>query len=335
MKALRYVLVAALISISGFNLGALDIKVGSLAPSDTPWEDALVSLANKWQDISDGELEVKIYASGIAGDEADMLRKVRLGDRLQGAALSGTGLNRISSELLVMSLPFFFESYDELEYVMEQVTPYFEDIVSKKGFKLVGWTTAGWVHFFGKKPIVTPQDLKDQKLAVSAEDEEILYTWRAMGFDATPLHTTEVLTGLQTGMVEAFHTPPIVAAVFQWFGVTPHMSNFQIAPLIAGFVVNGRTWRRVSDEYKEELLAVADEALKPLYSEVEELEKEAIQIMKDNGLEISPFPESARQEWLDLVDRGYEKLIGSAVSEETFEYVKGVRDEYRARHGGE
>ncbi len=335
MKIIRNAFVLILLAAAAMQLGALDIKVGSLAPGDTPWEDALITLGNRWKEISGGEIDVKIYASGIAGDEADMLRKVRLGDRLQGAALSGTGLNRISSELLVMSLPFFFRSYDELEYVMREVTPYFEEIVSDKGFKLVAWTTAGWVHFFGKKPIVYPEDLKQQKLAVSAEDDEILYTWRAMGFDATSLHTTEVLTGLQTGMVEAFHTPPIVAAVYQWFGVTPHMSSFRIAPLIAGLVVNGRTWRRISDDYKEELLRAADEAMEPLYAEVEQLEREAIQIMKDNGLEISDFPEDAREAWRDLVDRGYQRLVGSAVSEETFDRVKRIRDEYRALHEGE
>lgn len=321
-----------LVFIAG-SASALTIKVGSLAPLDTPWDAALHRLAAKWNEITNGEVQMKIFGGGIAGDEADMLRKVRLGDRLQAAALSGTGLNRITSDLLVMSLPLFFDSYDELETVMRRSTPMFEELVAKKRFKLVAWTAAGWVHFFGKQPVITPSDLKKQKLAVSAEDEEILYAWRAMGFDALPLHTTEILAGLQTGMAEAFHTPPIVAAVYQWFGLAQNMSDMPIAPLVAGLVMNERTWRRIPSKYQDPLLQAAAEILGPLYDDVQDLEQEAIEIMLDNGLTINEVGTEAVDRWKDIVVDGYDLLVGSAISEEVYETVKAYRDEYRASHG--
>ncbi len=330
MTTIRKLLVLLIVLAVTANAAAITIKVGTLAPADTPWDAALRHLAERWREITNGAVQMKIYGAGIAGDEADMLRKVRLGDRLQGAALSGTGINRISYETLVVNLPLLFNGYDELQYVLEKMSPTFEELIQEKGFKLVAWTTVGWVHFFGKQPIITPDDLRKLKLAVSAEDEEILYTWRATGFDAIPLHTTEILAGLQTGMVEAYHAPPLIAAVYQWFGLTPYMSSIEIAPLIAGLIVNERTWRRIPERFRDRLLDVSKEVLTDLYYDTRDLEQQAIEIMKQNGLIINQVPESAMAEWYELMKKGYAILIGSAISREVFDETVGYRDEYRA-----
>ncbi|MAG13989.1 MAG: ABC transporter substrate-binding protein [Spirochaetales bacterium] len=317
--------------LSAGSLSALTLKVGSLAPSDSPWDTALKRLAILWKDISGGRVTMKIYPGGIAGDEADMVRKVRIG-QLDGAALTGTGLNRITSELLVLSLPMFYTSYGELRYIFENTTEEFSGIVREKGFELITWTTAGWAHFFGKRPVLTPDDLRAQRIAVSAEDEEILYTWRAMGFDALPLHTTGLMAGLQSGMAEAFHTPPLIAAIYQWFGLAPYMSSMAMAPLITGIVIGERSWRRIPDQFKEEFLEAAQTITLPLYDEVEKLEIEAIQIMKDNGLTINHQTEEDIASWQDVIKQGHDILVGTSISPEVYEKVKALRDEYRRTH---
>ena len=328
-RAIGLIVLICFLSVG--SLSALTLKIGSLAPADTPWDTALRRIAAMWKDISGGRVTVKIYPGGIAGDEADMLRKVRIG-QLDGAALSGTGLNRITSELLVLSLPMFYTSYGELRYIFENTTEEFSGIVREKGFELITWTTAGWAHFFGRNPVLTPDDLRSQRLAVSAEDEEILYTWRAMGFDALPLHTTEILAGLQSGMADAFHTPPIIAAIYQWFGLAPYMSSMAMAPLITGIVIGERSWRRIPDQFKEEFLEAAQSIALPLYEEVEKLEDEAVEIMIENGLIVNQYTEKDIEAWQDLVKQGHDILVGTSISPEVYEKVKALRDEYRRTH---
>jgi len=329
---IRKLMLAASLLLLAIGSYALEIKIGTLAPADTPWDASLRRIARKWYEVTNGEVEMKIFGGGIVGDEADMLRKVRLGDRLQGAALSGTGLNRITSETLVLNFPLLFEGYDELQYVLEKMSPMFEGLIEEKGFKLLALTTVGWVHFFGQKPIVTVADLKSLKIAVSAEDEEILYAWRAMGFDALPLHTTEILAGLQTGMAQAYHAPPIIAAVYQWFGLSPFMSSLEIAPLIAGLIVNERAWRRIPSRYHDALRTATREILADLYEDTLDLEAEAIEIMKENGLVINEVPDSAMADWHELMDSGYQILVGSAISPEVFDRTLEFRNEFRAVH---
>ncbi len=329
IRALFLVFLVMLVPLSG--AAALTLKIGSLGPVDTPWDDALRRVAARWKEISGGQVTVKIYPGGIAGDEADMVRKVRIG-QLDGVALSGTGLNRITSDILALCLPLFFHSNDELIYVMENTFDDFARTMKEKGFELVGFTSSGWVKLFGKRPIYTPDDLKSQRLAVSAEDEEILYTWRAMGFDATPLHTTEILAGLQSGMVEAFHTPPIIAALYQWFALAPNMSTIDIAPLVTGLVIGERSWNRIPDRYKEAFAEASREVMAPLYDEVMALEEEAMQIMIDNGLQVDEMTDEMLAEWDSIVQQGHNLLVGTSVSPEIYARVTALRDEYRRTH---
>ena len=329
MRLLFLVLLVMLVPLSGAT--ALTLKIGSLGPVNTPWDDALKRLALRWKEISGGSVTVKIYPGGIAGDEADMIRKVRIG-QLDGVALSGTGLNRITSDILALVLPMFFRSNDEIEYVMDNMFDDFSLIMEEKGFKLVGFTSSGWIKLFGKRPIFTPADLQTQRLAVSAEDEEILNTWRGMGFDALPLHTTEILAGLQSGMAEAFHTPAIIAALYQWFALAPNMSTIDIAPLITGLVIGERSWRRIPDRYKDEFVQAGREVMAPLYREIMELEKQAMQVMIENGLTVNEMTDQTLAQWDHIVKQGHDILVGTSITPSVYETVSALRDEYRRAH---
>lgn len=332
MKGIRLLLLILLVCLVPLSsVSALTLKIGSLGPVDTPWDDALKRLAVRWKEISGGRITVKIYPGGIVGDEAAMARLVRIG-QLDGAALTGTGLNRITSDMLVLILPMFFRDNAELTYVLRNTEADFAKVLKEKGFQLINLTSSGWVKFFGKKPIVTPEDLKAQRLAVSAEDEEILYAWRAMGFNAFPLHPTEILAGLQSGMAEAFHTPALVAALYQWFALAPYMSTFDIAPLVAGLVIGEKSWRRIPDEFKDAFIEAGQEIMESLYQEIEELEKEAIQIMLDNGLVINEMTDEILENWDEIVKQGHDLLVGTSISPEMYERVKSIRDRYRAEH---
>ncbi len=328
-RALILLLIAILMPLTG--AAALTLKIGSIGPVGTPWDDALKQLAARWNEISNGSVTVKIYPGGIAGDEADMVRKVRIG-QLDGVALSGTGLNRITSDMLSLVLPMFFRSSDELEYVMENMFDDFAEIFMEKDYKLIGLASSGWVKFFGKRQIVTPENLQSQKLAVSAEDEEILYTWRAMGFNALGVHPTEILAGLQSGMVEAFHTPVIVAAVYQWFALAPYMSEMDIAPLITGLVIGEKSWKRIPDQFKEEFVIAGREVMTPLSDEIAKLEDGALKIMIEHGLTVNKMTDESRKRWDIIVRQGHDILVGTSISPDVYERVKALRDEYRRAH---
>lgn len=329
MKQMRVLILSLAIFLMALGgVSALTLKIGSLGPADSPYDDALKQVGALWSEISGGSVKIKIYPGGIAGDEADMVRKVRIG-QLDGVALSGTGLNRITSEIMSLILPMFFHDLGELNYVMEHMFEELAGIFRDKDFELVGLSSSGWVKFFGKEPIITPEDLQTQRLAVSAEDEEILYAWRAMGFDALPVHPTATLAALQTGRVEAFHTPILIAAMYQWFALAPFMSEMNIAPLITGLVIGERSWRRIPDRFKEDFVKAGREVMTNLFSEIEDLEKMALDVMLDNGLTVNEMTDDALAAWDHIVKQGHDILVGTSISPDVYDKAVSLREEYR------
>ncbi len=311
-------------------LTALTIKIGSVAPADSPWDNALKSLAAEWTTISDGEIVLKAYMGGIAGDETDLIRKIRLG-QLQAAAITELGLNRITKEVLALNIPFLIRDEDEYDFVLEKILPLFNSLAEKAGFTVLSWIKAGWVHFFSKKPVIFPEDLKKQALAVPDGDPEILHAWQELGFKTVPLSLTDYMLGLQSGMVDAFYAPPMVAAAFQWFGFANHMCSLRITPVLAAIIIDRDVWRRISDDLKPALIEAIRKAEQRLFQDTEELNEEAIAVMREYGLVINRVTEEAEAAWRDMTDTGFRLVVGKSFSKETYNIITGFIREYRTQ----
>jgi TRAP-type transport system periplasmic protein len=306
----------------------LEIKLGSLAPAGSPWDKSLRELAAEWQEISGGKVRLKIYHGGIAGDEDAIIRKMRL-RQLHAAALSGVGMNQISKGPLAISTPMLVRTDDELEYILEKTTPYFEKELEKKQFITVMWTFAGWTHYFGREPITYPDDLKKQKLWVWDVSSEQTQVWKKAGFNPVPLAATEILTALQSGMIDALLATPLTAAASQWFAFADNMCELKFAPMIAGIVISKSVWEKIPDAIKPELLESAKRIQKKITEETMRADEEAIAIMKQNGLTVNKVPQEAADEWKRLMDTYYDDVIDSQFGREAYNLVQSTLEEYR------
>ncbi len=311
---------------------SITFKIGSPAPVGTPWDNVLNALAAEWREISDGRVNLKIYAGSIAGSEEDMLRKVRIG-QLQGCVLTGVGLNAISQDVLILSMPLLISTYDEYRYVMEKMRPDFDERFEESGFTSVAWAMGGWIHFFAKQPVITPDDLKHQKLSVSPSEENMQQAFKELGFHVVPLHMNEIMTALQTGMVEAYYAPPLLSAAYQWFALTNHMCDMRVSPLVGSLVFGKRFWDRVPDDLEEELIATANRLMEPLYDEIMELDSKAMKVMREHGLVTHQVDDAARKEWRSMFEQGYRGLMGKSFSKEIYEQLQGHLNDYRESHG--
>ncbi|MBN1697420.1 MAG: TRAP transporter substrate-binding protein DctP [Spirochaetales bacterium] len=306
----------------------LTIKIGSLAPSGSPWDKCLKRLAAEWKSISGGKVQVKIYPGGIVGDETVMLRKIRL-RQLHAAAITSVGLNTIAKGVLALSVPMLIRNDAELEYVLERMIPHFEEELTKKQFIPIIWTFAGWGHFFSKKPVVRPSDLKEQKMWVWEDNTNEIQIWKEAGFKPVPLPMPDVMTSLQSGMIETVMATPLSAAAYQWFGIANHMCGMNWAPMIAGIVIAKSTWDKIPETLRPRLLDAAREAGKTLNEETRRTDEEVMEIMKANGLVVNPVPEQAVREWKAVVDANFQRLIDEEFGAEAYEMIKVLLDEYR------
>jgi TRAP-type C4-dicarboxylate transport system substrate-binding protein len=312
--------------------GAIVIKIASIAPSRSPWDKALEKVANDWERLSNGSVQVKIFPGGTAGGEQDMIRKMRLGT-IQGGVFSTMGLAKVDHSLTVLCIPFLFHSREEFNVVFEEMKPTFEKLIAENGFKTVMWTLAGWVNFFSKKPVVTPDDLKALKISVTSDFPEIEQVWKRMGYDSVSGDSGDLMIQLQSGAVTALYLPALVAGSGQYFALAPHMLTAPLAPLVGGLIFTEKAWAAIPADLRQPFLDAVASAAKGLYEETMTLEADAVKMMKDNGLIIHDAPAGALVKWRQAADQAVGQLVGSVFSKAVYDEIIGRVREYRKAHG--
>ncbi len=253
-------------------------------------------MGQHWQKISGGKVALRIYPGGVLGDEPDMITKMRIG-QLPAVALSGSGLSRLEPAVACLQIPMMIESYEELDYVRDRVAPRLEKLLEEKGCIVLNWGDAAWVHFFTKTPARRLNDIRKMKLFTMAGDADALELYQSAGFRPVPLATTDILPAPQTGLIDAFDVPPLLAMLNQWFGLARNMIDLKWAPLVGGTVISRKTWERIPEALRPAMLEAARSAGLRLRNEIRKLGDDAVVEMKKRGLNVITLDPATVAEW--------------------------------------
>lgn len=316
--------------VLSLSLQAVTIKIASIVPAKSPWANALDEIGREWKKITNGQVDIRVYPGGIAGSEDDTLRKMRMG-ALGGAMLSNFGMQKILKDVYVLNIPFMIRSQEELDYIFSKLAPHLEKQIEEQGFKVLVWSSSGWIKFFSEKPVIYPEDLKKHKLSFATGEPELEQSFKKAGYHIVPMELKDMMMGLQSGMVNAFYLPPLLAASGQYFGLATNMCPIDIAPIIGGIVISERTWKQIPQQYHQAMTDATKRISARLLKEANELEKEAIDTMLENGLKINPAPADAYDKWAQSIAQGTDELVGKAFSKEIYEKVIDLIKEYRSQ----
>ncbi len=302
-------------------------KLATLVPDGSVWDRALRDMGAELDEATDGRVSLRVYPGGVAGDETDIVRKMRIG-QLHAAAITVGGLAEIDDAFSVFATPLLIDSYDELAHVLERLRPELARRLEEKGFQLLLWGHGGWVHVFSKRPIRTLDDLKAMKLFAWAGDDDRVQLFRESGFQPVALATTDVLTGLQTGLIEAYPTPPLAALSLQWFRSTPYMADIGFAPLVGAVVVGRKSWQRLSPEDQARVMAVAERIEARLAREIPEQDAAAVEAMTARGLEVTAIadPEAWQQAAAAFVATSRERLVPAVMLDAVTRELEAFRE---------
>ncbi len=309
------------------------VKMATLAPDGSVWDKIFKEMGAEWQEATNGEVSLRVYAGGVAGNEPDVVRKMRIG-QLHAAVLTVSGMTVIDPGFEVFSIPMFFESYEELFHVQRKMRPIFEERLAEQGYVMLNWGLGGWIHFFSKQPIRLVNDLRSQKLYVGGSDEDTIQLWRSNGFQPVAMAMTDVLTGLQTGMIEAMPSTPLAALSFQWFRLTPYMQDLGLAPLIGATVITKKTWDRLSAEAQAKIRKAATEAEERLLTEVPDQDRRAIETMGERGVKVVEIPEGEMAEWNREAERFISFQREKMEAKDLLDIARRERDAFRAGNVG-
>lgn len=306
------------------------VKLGTQAPHGTSMHRTLQALAEQWRQAPGGGVQLVIYPDGTMGSEADMVRRMRIG-QLQAAMLTVSGLAEIDDGVSALQkMPLVYRTLEESEYVREQLRGDLEQRLLEKGFVVLFWGDAGWAHFFSKEPASTPEDFKKMKMFVGAGDTNQIEIMKALGFDVVPLEWSDALTALQTGMIDAVPTIPLHALAGQFYLTARHMLPVPYVPLVGATVVTRAAWEKMPAETRAALQQSAQEAGARITEANRRESREAIEAMRARGLTVHSLPPETLQLWIQFCESVYPQIRGRIVPAEMFDRARAAAQEYRA-----
>jgi TRAP-type C4-dicarboxylate transport system substrate-binding protein len=305
------------------------IKFATIAPEGSTWLKHMRRLDKTLKEKSQGQLGLRIYAGGIAGDELDVLRKIRIG-QIHCAGFSGVGIAQILPMARILDLPFLFRNDQEIDHVHTALKDFFAARFREKGFEFLAWAEVGNVYLFSKKPIRKVGDLSGLKIWTWYGDPISKETFSIMGTNPIPLTIMDVTTALNTGMIDTFYAPPLGALALQWHTQVKYMNALPLAHATGAVLISSSFYKKIPPELSQMLKDEFERAMTDLTSVLRKQTEQSIKLIRDSGLEIIPVPPAQDLKlFYKTHDQVAKKLAGSIYPSELLDQVYGILEKGR------
>jgi len=322
--------------VSAWPLSAREtrVKLATLAPKGTSFHLILQEMGQAWREAPDGGIRLTIFTDGTMGGEADVVRRIGLG-QLQAGLLTISGLTEIDLSVGgLQNIPMAYQSYEEVEYVRDRLGPKYEKIFADKGYVILGWFDTGWVKIFSKEPFERPEDMRGGKVFVVPGSPGALEVARSIGTQPVELEPTDVLVSLQTGLVNIAPAPPIYALATQFYEPAPYMLDVNWLPLSGAIVMSQKSWDRLTAGQREVVKTSATAAGRKLTDRARVEMQESIDAMVKRGLQVQSIEGELQETWTKFGVGLHPQIRGGVVPEAEFDEIMRLLQSYRESNGG-
>ena len=307
----------------------VNLRLATVAPRGSAYHLILDKMAAEIGRETGGEVRIRIIAGGAAGDETAMISKMRIG-QVQMAAVSNIGLAELDPSAWTLSIPMVFRDYPEWDHVRESMNPAIAETLQGHGFQVIAWADVGWLHFFASDPIHSLEDLQGLKLAGASNDQTVLDLLRWSGFDPVQISSVELVSGFQTGLIEAVPMPIVLAEGSQIYRSAKFMNDLPWAPLQGAIIVHEHGWERLDASQQEVVLRKSNEAAVSFRETNREQERKSLAAMKSRGRAVIEASSAFESAWMETAEKLFPLVREQLVSPPVFDRMIRLRDEYRA-----
>lgn len=299
------------------------IRIATLAPRTSELVRGFSKIDKGLKKQTGGKWGIQLYPSGIAGDETDVIRKMRIG-QMDGTAVTSVGLSQVLRELAVLTAPGVIETYTQLEAVQASLNKEWEGKLRAEGFELLGWGEVGMLRYFSKGPVTRPADLKQMRPWVWPDSHTMKAMWHATGCTGVPLGVPEVYGALQTGMVDSIISTALAAVALQWHAKLDHITKRTFGPLVGGLVISTQKWDSIPDDVKT---ALSDQIRSNYEGDSRNIRKDdekAFKRLLQRGYTATDYTAAGEQEFQKIAKQARESLVGRVYTKELLEKVQSV-----------
>ncbi|WP_428609594.1 TRAP transporter substrate-binding protein DctP [Sedimenticola sp.] len=281
---------------------ATTLKIATLAPDGTSWMKMLRSGAEEVEQRTEGRVKLRFYPGGVMGNDNSVLRKIHIG-QLHGGAITAGGLAAIYPDIQLYSLPFLFRSFDEVDYVRKQMDPMLIHGLEQAGFISYGISEGGFAYLMSQLPLARVEELQQRKIWSPEGDQISLSAFRSIGVSPVPLPLTDVLTGLQTGLIDTVGSSPVGAIALQWHTRIKHVADIPLIYLYGTLVIHEKALKKIAPGDQAILKAVMEARFQQINAKNRQDNLGARAALQQQGIQFYQPMDGERASWQQLIDK--------------------------------
>ncbi|GMQ79899.1 MAG: hypothetical protein BMS9Abin03_349 [Thermodesulfobacteriota bacterium] len=310
---------------------AIRIKIATISPEGSVWMQKMREGAEELMRKTDNRIKIKFYPGGVMGDDKTVLRKIRIG-QLQGGAFVSGSLSKFYPDNQIYSLPLFFRSFKEIDYVRGYLDKQIIDGFEKGGFIIFGIAEGGFAYVMSTVPIRTVENMRRQKVWIPDNDTMILEAIKAFDISPIPLSIADVRAGLQTGLINTVTTPPIGALALQWHTQIKYLMDEPFLYIYGVLAVDRKIFKKISPGDQQIFREIMGKVFKALDRRNREDNIKAVEALHKQGIEFIKPSSKALKKWCKDALEVPNRLVKSGrLSQEMVDNLKSLLKEYRLK----
>ena len=330
MKRILFILTTLLFTASA---SAATLKVATVTPEGSGWMKQMRASAAEIKERTDGRVQIKYYGGGVMGNDAKVLGKIRIG-ALQGGAFTPGALANIYPDLNLYGMPLVFDSEEEAAYVRDRLDTVLEEGLEEAGFVNFGFAAGGFAIVMSNTPVQSLDDLKGKRVWVPEGDSISYASMEALSLAPVTLPLTDVLTGLQTGLIDIVAISPIGALVFQWHTKVKYVTEIPLSYTLGFMAIDKRAFSKLSEADQQIVREVMDKTYDDFDVSNLKDNSEARDALLNAGIESVGFENAEVTRIRDVLLESNLKLgEEGAFDLELYERMLAYVEEYRKANG--
>ena len=328
---LFYFLIIILIISSTLTISAKSkylIKIATDSPDNSTWANSIKDISNKIYQKTNGEVKIDLYPGGVMGDQSTVIKKIKLG-QLNGSTFSSGGLGLIYKDYAIMGFPMVFQTYEEYDYVLSKMGSFFEKKFEDNGYILLAWSEVGMVYIFSKNRVNSVATLRNSKPLLLEGDEISSILYKEVNVTPVPIQLSDVLTGLQTGLIDTVTSPPYALIVTQWYTKVKYMADSPITLMIGAIMIDKKTFYSMPSSYQRDLKSMFKSTFGKLNQKIRQDNENSLKLLKERGqITILPVAQKDKEVFITACTNVANRLTEKEYSRDILNRIRAYVNEY-------
>ncbi len=323
---------ALLIALPAVSHGAT-LKIATLSPDGTTPMLALHAADKEIQAATKGRVKLKLYPGGVMGSDATVLKKMKIG-QIHGATFTAGGVSEVFRDFQILSMPLIFRDYQEVDYVRAKIDPVLMQGLDKQGFVTVAIIEVGFAYFMSSQHITALSELKNLKTWIPEGDPIGMAVFDVIGAPPVPLALSDVLMGLQNGLLDSYFNSPVGAVALQWYSRVKYLLEAPLVYSYATMAFSKKAFDKIPAQDRDVVKSILHKHMKGIEKDARKANAEALATLKNQGITFLTLTSENYAQLQDVGAKARKKLQDKSMfSPQLLDEINKILAEYRASKG--